>query len=83
MKTPENIQRAKVSELAKQGFSFIVLLPTLIENNSNKTTVPTKISATQLSKAVAHANRQDEIIADLQYGRNGRKTAIIKSVPHF
>lgn len=83
MITPDNIKRAKVSDLAEQGFSFIVLIPTLIENSSSKESVPTKISAIQLSKAVTHANRQDLILADLKYGRNGRKTAIVKSVPIF
>jgi hypothetical protein len=83
MKTEPNIKRDTVEHFAKQGFEFFTAINTLKEVDTTTDVVYVKVTGTQLSKAVMHANRSDEVIVNVQRGRNGRKAAYVVEIPCF
>ncbi len=81
MKQEPKIYRDTVQHLSENGFEFFILIPTGKECNTTLDKVAIKVSAIQLSKAVLQANRKDEVIVDMRYGRNGRKAAYVIEIP--
>lgn len=83
MKTLPNIKRDTVKFFAEQEFNFYVCINVLKEVDTTTEKVYVKVSAVQLSKAVMSANRSDLVIVDVQFGRNGCKSAYIIEIPCF
>lgn len=67
---------AKVEDLHKQGYSFLVMTP-YGENDATYI----RVTYQALSIAVFTCNRRDEVICTLSNGRNGKKWATIKNIP--
>jgi hypothetical protein len=81
MKREPNIKRDTVGNLTKEGCDFFIPIDVVKEIDTTTNKVFIKVSPIQLSKAVFKANRSDELIVDIQFGRNGSKTAFV--IPCF